>query len=41
MSKKSFEEVVKIFAERGLAGNMEAQAVKVPMSPRHVRSPIK
>jgi len=35
MSERIFEELVGIFLEKGLVGNMEAQGVKVPMSPIH------
>ena len=31
MSERSFEELVGIFAKKGLAGIMEAQGAKVPM----------
>jgi len=43
MSERSFEELARVFEEKGLAGIMEARAGKtaetsVPMSSRHTRS---
>jgi len=38
MSKRSYEELVGIFSNKGLASIMEAQGAKVSMSPRCQRS---